>query len=82
MKDQLKERLNELKAEHEAGQKLLAELEGKKDSVKATLLRIGGAIQVLQEEIAKADQAEAGRSREDGDGLPDAPRMGPREVPA
>jgi hypothetical protein len=44
-------RLEELRAEYEKGKKTLEELESQAASVRATLLRIAGAIQVLQEEL-------------------------------
>ena len=56
MKQQLELRLEELKAEFESGQKVLADLEAKQASVRETLLRISGAIQVLEEELAKANE--------------------------
>ncbi len=56
MKQQLKQRLQELKQEFESGQKVLAELEAKQANVQNTLLRIQGAIQVLEEELAKAEE--------------------------
>ena len=49
MKEQLEQRLSELKAEFEAGQTMLAELEAKQANLRETLLRISGAIQVLEE---------------------------------
>lgn len=49
MKEQLQQRLQSLKAEYEAGQKMLAELEAKQANLQGTLLRISGAIQVLEE---------------------------------
>jgi predicted nuclease with TOPRIM domain len=55
MKEQLDKRLQALKAEFEAGQNMLADLETKRTSLKETLLRISGAIQVLEEELTKAD---------------------------
>jgi chromosome segregation ATPase len=55
MRDQLEQRLKQLKAEFEAGQKMLAELEAKQANVRETLLRISGAIQVLEEELTKAE---------------------------
>jgi hypothetical protein len=58
MREQLEQRLNQLKAEFEAGQKMLAELEAKQASVRETLLRISGAIQVLEEELAKSNAQE------------------------
>ncbi len=53
MQEQLKKRLAELKAEFEAGQKRLAELEAQEANLRSTLLRISGAIQVLEEELGK-----------------------------
>jgi hypothetical protein len=43
------QRLAALQAEYEAGQKMLAELDGKRTSLANTLLRIEGAMQVLRE---------------------------------
>ncbi len=56
MREQIERRLEELKQEYEAGAKLLSELETKQASVRTTLTRISGAIQVLEEELAKAGQ--------------------------
>ena len=53
MKQQLEQRLKELRAEYAAGQKALAELENKQMSLRNTLLRIESAIQVLEEELSK-----------------------------
>lgn len=55
MKAQLEHRLQDLKAEFTAGQKMLAELEAKQANLRETLLRISGAIQVLEEELGKVD---------------------------
>lgn len=55
MKEQLRHRIQSLKAEFEAGQKMLSDLESQQVKVRETLLRISGAIQVLEEELAKAD---------------------------
>ena len=55
MRRKLEQRLEQLKAEFEAGQKMLVELETKQANVRETMLRISGAIQVLEEELA-ADQ--------------------------
>ncbi len=55
MKEQLEQRLQALKAEFEAGQKMLADLEARQAELRQTLLRISGAIQVLEEELSKAD---------------------------
>ncbi|MFN6471887.1 MAG: hypothetical protein RMY36_019735 [Nostoc sp. SerVER01] len=57
MKQQLEQRLAELKSEFASGQKVLADLESKQVSVRETLLRIQGAIQVLEEELIKNNGA-------------------------
>ncbi|MBZ4402179.1 hypothetical protein OWM54_40840 [Myxococcus sp. MISCRS1] len=56
MKSQIEKRLADLKAEHEAGQKMLAELDAKRTGLVQTMLRIEGAMQVLQE-LLPADEA-------------------------
>ncbi len=48
MKDKLEQPLGELKAEFASGQKMLAELETRQAELRQTLLRISGAIQVLE----------------------------------
>lgn len=60
MREQLEKRIEELKAEFESGQKNMAELDDKRRALNNTLLRISGAIQVLQEELDKFN-------RDDGD---------------
>ncbi len=54
MREQLERRVGELKAEQEKGQQVLAELEAQQAEVRQTLLRISGAIQVLEELLADA----------------------------
>jgi prefoldin subunit 5 len=49
MKEKIAVRLAELRAEFEAGQRMLAELEEKRERLRESLLRISGAIQVLEE---------------------------------
>jgi predicted nuclease with TOPRIM domain len=49
--DQLLDRLASLKKEFETGQKRLSELEAEQAYVREAMLRISGAIQVLQELI-------------------------------
>jgi predicted nuclease with TOPRIM domain len=61
MKEQLQQRLQTLRSEYEAGQKVLADLEAKQMNVQQTLLRIGGAIQVLEELLAE-ESGEAGEA--------------------
>ncbi|MBE7382951.1 MAG: hypothetical protein F6J95_016235 [Leptolyngbya sp. SIO1E4] len=58
MKEQLQQRLQELKSEYASGQKVLADLEAKQANIQSTLLRIQGAIQVLEEELAKTEVEE------------------------
>ena len=60
MKERLEQRLKSLKAEFDAGQKLLAEYETKQASLRETLLRISGAIQVIEEELNELRQEENG----------------------
>lgn len=55
MKEQLEQRMRSLKNEYVAGQQALLELEAKQASLRDTLLRISGAIQVLEEELQKAE---------------------------
>ena len=57
MINRLQERLDELKAEFELGQKKLSEMENQAATMRNTLLRISGAIQVLEEEIARASES-------------------------
>lgn len=59
MRQQLKQRLQELKAEFATGQKMLADLEAKQANLRETLLRISGAVQVLEEVLAERSPAEA-----------------------
>jgi hypothetical protein len=54
MRDRLEKRLSELKTEFEVGQKKLEELETQTLNVRSMLLRISGAIQVLEEELGTA----------------------------
>lgn len=56
MKEKLQQRLQNLKSEFEDGQKILAELEAKQANLRETLLRISGAIQVLEEVLSEAPQ--------------------------
>jgi prefoldin subunit 5 len=62
MRGQLDQRLQQLKAEFETGQTMLADLEQKRATLQQTLLRISGAIQVLEEMLAA--ETVAGNSAE------------------
>jgi uncharacterized coiled-coil protein SlyX len=55
MRTQLEQRLQALHAEYAAGQKVLVELDAKQMHLRETLLRISGAIQVLEEELSTSD---------------------------
>jgi len=55
MNQYIEQRLRSLKTEFEAGQKILAEYEEKQRNLRETLLRISGAIQVLEEVLENAD---------------------------
>lgn len=57
MQEQLQQRLNELKKEFEIGQNRLQELDRQQAQVRETLLRISGAIQVLEELLAQNQPA-------------------------
>ncbi|QMS92056.1 hypothetical protein HUN01_32285 [Nostoc edaphicum CCNP1411] len=56
MKEQLEKRLAELKAELVSGQKVMADLEMKQANLRDTLLRISGAIQILEEITSSTEQ--------------------------
>jgi predicted nuclease with TOPRIM domain len=56
VQEQLQSRLDELKKEYEAGQARLRELETEAGYVRETMLRISGAIQVIQELLEKDKQ--------------------------
>jgi len=58
MKNVLEKRLDELKREFESGQKMVSELEAKQSNIRTTLLRISGAIQVLEELLANASESQ------------------------
>ena len=57
MREQIKNRIESLAAEYRNGQQMLAELEGREASLKLTLTRISGAIQVLQELLQENEPA-------------------------
>jgi predicted nuclease with TOPRIM domain len=55
VREQLEERLAALRAEYESGQKMLADLDQRAAVLRETVLRISGAIQVLEEELARGE---------------------------
>ncbi|PSB45052.1 hypothetical protein C7B67_21865 [filamentous cyanobacterium Phorm 6] len=60
MKQRIEKRYKTLKEEYETGIKLQAEYEAKLSNLRQTLLRISGAIQVLEEELAEAENEAQG----------------------
>lgn len=60
MQEQLERRLEELKKEFELGQTKLREVETQQLQLRETLLRISGAIQVLEETLAAVQDAGRG----------------------
>ncbi len=56
----LEQRLKALRQELETGQKMLADLEARRLELQQTILRIGGAIQVLEELLAAEPSAANG----------------------
>ncbi len=56
MKHILQQRIQTLKAEYASGQTILTELEAKQANLRETLLRISGAIQVLEELIQEEQE--------------------------
>jgi predicted nuclease with TOPRIM domain len=57
MQEQLEKRLAELKKEFETGQARLRELETEQAYIRETMLRISGAIQVLEEALGQETEA-------------------------
>jgi uncharacterized coiled-coil protein SlyX len=62
MKQQLEQRLKELRAEYASGQKALAELENKQTAIRSTLIRISTAIEALEEELTKENGKEENKA--------------------
>ncbi len=58
MREQLQTRLAELRREFETGQTKLKELEQQQAYLRETLLRISGAIQILEELLASAEEVQ------------------------
>lgn len=62
MKQQLEQRLKELRTEYASGQKALAELENKQAAIRSTLIRISTAIEALEEELTKENGKEENKA--------------------
>jgi len=60
MKEQIERRLAELQAEYESGQNLLTNLNQQRTNLQQTVLRISGAMQVLQELLTQPAADETG----------------------
>jgi predicted nucleic acid-binding Zn-ribbon protein len=73
MREQLQRRLDALKKEFSAGKARATELEQQQTTLHQTLLRISGAIQVLEEELKDAQD-------KDGAPLGDAAQADPGRV--
>lgn len=58
MTDRFKARIEQLKVELAAGEQQMQQLERRKTDLQATMLRIKGAIQVLEELLAEQELAE------------------------
>jgi predicted nucleic acid-binding Zn-ribbon protein len=56
MSNPLEDRLNQLKNQYSSGQKELEKMQQKENDLQVTLLRISGAVQVLEEELNKIKQ--------------------------
>jgi hypothetical protein len=65
MDDRVSRRLAELRAEYDAGQRAMAELETRRTALRDTLLRISGAIQVLEEVATDTPAAPAPGAADD-----------------
>jgi predicted nuclease with TOPRIM domain len=58
MREQIKNRIESLRAEYRNGQEMLAELEGRQADLRITLMRISGALQVLEELVQENNSTE------------------------
>ncbi len=66
MREQLQARLEELKREFETGQARLRELESEEVYVRETVLRISGAIKVLEEVLSDSSEETTLKIQRDG----------------
>ncbi len=58
MKEQLTKRLEALKKEYQGGQERLQTLEHETSNIRTAMLRISGAIQVLEEELGTEEESQ------------------------
>jgi uncharacterized coiled-coil protein SlyX len=58
MRERLEQRLADLKNELASGQRMSADLDQKRAELQATMLRIAGAVQVLEEMLSAEPAAE------------------------
>lgn len=61
MREQIIQRIAELKKDFEAGQARLANLDREAAQLRETMLRIAGAIQVLEETLAQSGEQAPGQ---------------------
>lgn len=80
MNEKFTKRLEELKTEFESGQKMLAELDAKRENLRETLLRISGAIQVLDEQLKDEDGGESFHNKKPTVNLASAGSQSPEKV--
>jgi uncharacterized coiled-coil protein SlyX len=71
MQERIEQRLEELKSEFEKGQQTLEGLEAQAADVRQTLLRISGAIQVLEEMLESPDRPQENGSGSSAKGTPE-----------
>lgn len=57
MRGQFEKRLEGLRKEYEKGLNEMRELEARQNALRQTMLRISGAIQVIEEELRRSDPA-------------------------
>jgi uncharacterized coiled-coil protein SlyX len=77
MREQLEQRITELEAEQEKGQHMLSDLDARRAELQQTLLRISGAIQVLEEVLSGSTPSPRDCPTPGPDGA--APKPGPEE---
>lgn len=66
MRAQLEERLERLRDEYRQGESMLADLQKQELNLRETMLRISGAVQVLEEELRDAANPDDGETHTHG----------------